>query len=174
MQPPERIESPGLADYLEVMSKAVFQAGIRWATIDDKWPAFKKVFRDFDPKTVAAFTTKDVARLSQDESILRSPKKIEATVKNAQMILELDKKHKGFRNYLRSFDDYQSLSRDLKKRFNFMGELNAYYFLFRVNEPVPPFEEWVETIPGDHPRMKEMIEHARMQDKARKQQRQGR
>jgi len=34
-----------------------------------------------------------------------------------------------------------------------------------VKEPVPPFEEWVKTIPGDHPRMTEMVELARKKNK---------
>jgi hypothetical protein len=37
----------------------------------------------------------------------------------------------------------------------------VWYFLFRVGEPVPRFETWVQTIPGDHPRMREMVERAR-------------
>jgi hypothetical protein len=147
------------------MTKAIFQAGLRWSLIDAKWPAFKKVFLNFDPQRVAAFTDKDVARLAADESILRSAKKIEATVKNAQVILQLDGEYGGFANYLRSFPDYEKLAADIRKRFKFMGELNIYYFLFRVSEPVPPFEDWITTIAGDHPRMKEMVEHARDQDR---------
>jgi hypothetical protein len=42
-----------------------------------------------------------------------------------------------------------------------MGEMNVWYFLFRVRQPVPRFEHWVTTIPGDHPRMKEMVEKGR-------------
>lgn len=42
-----------------------------------------------------------------------------------------------------------------------MGDMNVWYFLFRVHEPVPQFEHWVKTIPGEHPRMQEMVEQAR-------------
>jgi hypothetical protein len=77
------------------------------------------------------------------------------------MILELDRKRGGFANYLRSFADYATLTADVKKRFKFMGDMNVWYFLFRVHEPVPRFEHWVKTIPGEHPRMKEMVEKAR-------------
>ncbi len=52
-------------------------------------------------------------------------------------------------------------SKDFKKRFAFMGEMNVWYFLFRTGEAVPRFESWVETIPGEHPRMREMVERAR-------------
>lgn len=158
---PEVIVAQSLGDYLDVMSKAVFQAGIKWATIDEKWPAFRERFHNFDTDKVAAFTKQDIERLSSDESILRSPRKIAATVENAKTLLQLDKQHSGFANYLHSFQNYESLSANLRKQFRYMGEMNVYYFLFRVGEPVPDFDQWVKTIPGDHPRMKEMIEHAK-------------
>lgn len=157
---PSQIDSPSLSDYLEVMTKAVFQAGLRWALIDAKWDNFRKAFAEFDVRKVAAFTDEDIDRISEDPGIIRSRKKVEGTVKNAQMILALDKQYNGFANYLRSKNSYEELSADMKKRFKFFGELNVYYFLFRVKEPVPPFSEWEKTIEGDHPRMREMINAA--------------
>ena len=32
--------------------------------------------------------------------------------------------------------------KDLRKRFGFLGETGAYYFLWVVNEDVPSYEEW--------------------------------
>jgi 3-methyladenine DNA glycosylase Tag len=154
---PRQIENAQLSDFLEAMTKAVFQAGMRWSLIDSKWDNFRNAFADFDVRKVAAFTDADIDRLSEDPGIIRSRKKIEGTVKNAQTILALDKENGGFRNYLHSKGSYDQLSADMKKRFKFFGELNVYYFLFRVKEPVPPFEEWVKTIEGDHPRMREMV-----------------
>jgi 3-methyladenine DNA glycosylase Tag len=154
---PRQIENAQLSDFLEVMTKAVFQAGMRWALIDSKWENFREAFANFDVAKVASFTEADIDRLSEDPGIIRSRKKIEGTVKNAQTILALDKDYRGFRNYLHSKKSYEELSADMKKRFKFFGELNVYYFLFRVQEPVPPFEEWVQTIEGDHPRMREMV-----------------
>jgi len=48
-----------------------------------------------------------------------------------------------------------------------MGEMNAWYFLFRIGEAVPTFEAWVTTIPGEHPRMREMVALARSQGRSR-------
>jgi 3-methyladenine DNA glycosylase Tag len=157
---PEQIDAIDLADYLEVMTKAVFQAGLNWKMIENKWPAFRKAFADFDVVKVAKFRQEDIERLTNDQSILRSANKIAATVKNAQVLIELDREFDGFAQYLRSKSSYEELRKDLRKRFKYMGDLNVYYFLFRVKEPVPPFEEWVKTIPGDHPRMREMVQLA--------------
>lgn len=158
---PERIANPTLNDYLEVMTRAVFQAGVSWAMIAQRWEAFREAFDGFDVARVAGYTEGDIDRLLADERIFRSAKKIRATIHNAKTILELDVKHAGLANYLRSFPDYTSFEKDFRKRFKFMGEMNVWYFRFRVGEDVPRFEEWLPTIQGDHPRMREMVELAR-------------
>jgi len=78
-------------------------------------------------------------------------------------MIAIDRASGTFRLYLRSFQSYETLSAELKRRFKFLGELSVYYFLFRVGEPVPPFEQWEKTVPGDHPRMREMVALARSQ-----------
>jgi hypothetical protein len=158
---PDQIEDPKLSDYLEVMTRAVFQAGLSWATIAQRWEAFREAFDGFDAMKVAAYTEGDVDRLLHAPGILHSARKIRATVHNAQVLTDLDRSYGGFEKYLASFASYPELSADIKRRFKFMGEMNVWYFLFRVRRPVPTFEKWVTTIPGDHPRMKEMVERAR-------------
>ena len=157
---PEQIDVSSLNDYLEVMTMAVFQAGVRWADVHSRWPAFQECFENFDVKKVASFTEKDVDRLAENPGILRSRRKIAATITNAQTLLSLDKEFGGFANYLHSKEDYKELSKDIQKRFKYVGELSVYYLLFRVKEPVPPFEDWIQTIEGHHPRMAEMVKLA--------------
>jgi len=155
---PLKIKPHNLNDYLEVMSKAVFQAGLSWAAIEKRWPAFVEAFAEFDPKKIAKFSNEKIKDLLQDKSLLVNEKKIQATISNAKTLLLLDKEFVGFKNYLHSFDSYEHCAKDLKKRFSYLGDLNVYYFLFRIDEPVPPFEKWIKTIKGNHPRMKEMVE----------------
>jgi|SRR5579883_2234330 len=162
---PEQIDPQNLSDYLEVMTRAVFQASLSWKMIDKSWAAHKSAFENFAPEKVASFTEEDVERLMQFNGIIHSKKKIAATVKNAKAMLELDRQYGGFKNYLRSKSSYAELCKDMRKRFSFLGELSIYYFLFRVKEPVPEFEDWIKTIEGDHPRMREMVEAACKQTK---------
>lgn len=143
------------------MSRAVFQAGLSWAAIGKHWEAYREAFDGFDPLKVSAYTEGDVDRLMRAGGVLHSTRKIRATIQNAQALMELEAKHAGFKNYLLSFTDYATLSKDIRRNFKFMGEMNVWYFLFRVGQPVPHFEQWVTTIPGDHPRMKEMVEKGR-------------
>src|SRR5277367_3457900 len=150
---PEQIDPKGLSDYLEVMTKAVFQAGVSWALVDKKWDGFKRAFKNFDPSLVAAFDAQDIERLTSDEGILRSKSKIAGTIHNAKTMLALEKEFGTFKKYLQSKQSYEDLSADIRKRFKYVGELSVYYLLFRLKEPVPPFDDWIKTIEGDHPRM---------------------
>lgn len=163
---PDVIAPSSPADYLEVMTRAVFQAGVRWKQIADPWDAYRSAFASFDPATVAAFDALDVERILQTPGILRMPRKVLATIANAGALLQAQREHGSFTQYLRSFDSYEALAKDLKKRFKFMGDMNVWYVLFRTGEPVPRFEPWLATIAGEHPRMREMVERARAQGRS--------
>jgi 3-methyladenine DNA glycosylase Tag len=156
-----RIRAPSPSDYLSVMSRAVFQAGLSWAAIDRQWIALRDAFDGFDPRKVAKYGDKDVRRIMQHAGILHSERKIRATIANANALLELDRAHRGLRTYLRSHASYGDLTADLKKRFKFLGDISAYYFLYRVGEKVPPFGRWIKTVEGDHPRIREMVKEKR-------------
>jgi 3-methyladenine DNA glycosylase Tag len=158
---PDVVTAESASDYLAVMTRAVFQTGLRWGQIAQHWGAYVRAFSGFDCARVAAFDEIDVEGVLATPGVLHSPRKVRATVANARALMELDAAPGGIRKYLRSFPDYASLAKDFKKRFAFMGDMNVWYVLFRVGEPVPDFEAWVQTIPGDHPRMREMVERAK-------------
>ena len=143
MEAPQRIEPKGLADYLNVMSKAVFQTGISWRVVEAKWSGIRACFHDFDPGAVASLTPDDVATLTSDSRVIRNRRKIEAIIQNAQQLLDLEEQPRGFRGYLRSHASFEALVADLRKRFRFLGHTGAYYFLYVVGEDVPPHEEWM-------------------------------
>src|SRR5271165_7146378 len=68
----ERIAKPTLADYLAVMSRAVFQAGLSWAQIDRQWDSLCTAFDDFDPRKVARYRARDIKRIMATPGILHS------------------------------------------------------------------------------------------------------
>lgn len=143
MEAPKQIQPKVLGDYLEVLTKAVFQSGMSWQVVEAKWMGFREAFSEFDPEDVASLTPPEVDRLAQDTRIIRNRRKIEATVDNAQTMLDLDREYGGFRSYLRSHDNFEATAKDLISRFKFLGDTGAYYFLHVVGEPVPPHEEWM-------------------------------
>jgi hypothetical protein len=146
--PPPRHRPKNLAGYLEALSRPVFQAGISWRVIDAKWDGITAAFKGFEPSIVAAFAPADVDRLLENPAIVRSRPKIEATVDNAQTMLELDTEYRGFRRYLQSREDFDATVADLKRQFRFIGDSGAYHFLYVVDEPVPPHEEWFASHPA--------------------------
>jgi DNA-3-methyladenine glycosylase I len=163
---PEVIVPASSADYFEVMTRAVFQAGVSWKQVAAHWDAYRSAFAEFDPAIVSAYDDLEVERVLATPGVLRMPRKIRATIVNANVLCELVPEFGRIPTYLRSFDSYDALAKDLKRRFTLMGDMNVWYFLFRTGEPVPRFETWVKTIRGDHPRMREMVERAREQGRS--------
>jgi hypothetical protein len=163
---PEVVVDPTPRDVLAVIARAVFQAGVSWAQIAKHWDAYETAFANFDPDTVAFFDAADVERILSQPGILRMPRKIHATIANARALRDLLAAFGTFADYTDSFAEFSALERDMRARFSFLGEMNVWYVLFRCGRPVPRFEPWVKTIKGEHPRMREMVQLARNQQRS--------
>ena len=132
-----------LAGYLEALSRPVFSTGMSWRVIQAKWDGIREAFLRFDPEKVAALTPADVDRLADDPRVIRNRKKIEAVIGNAERMLALDSEHHGFGRYLETLGSTDEAVDSLRREFRFLGESGAYVFLWSVDEPVPPHEEWL-------------------------------
>lgn len=139
---PERIEPQRLGDYLEIMTKVVFQSGMSWKVVESKWPGTRAAFRDFDTEAVAGLSPDQLDALLQDTRIIRNRRKVEAVALNAQKLIELDRQHAGFKNYLRSQPSFDALIASLRKEFRFLGDMGCFYFLYVVGEETPDYEAW--------------------------------
>lgn len=129
-----------------------FQAGLSWLTILRKRDNFRKAFDDFDYYKVSRYTKKDIDRLVKDAGIIRHRGKIESTINNAKLALDLIEEFGCLKNYFWQFEpseknrpnkfDYKSLtafttteestalSKDLKKRgWSFVGPTTCYAFM---------------------------------------------
>ena len=126
------------------------QAGLSWSTILHKRDNYRRAFHRFDPKKVARYTRKDVARLLKDAGIVRNRLKIESAISNAQAYLAVQKEFGSFDEYIWSFvggkpllnrwrtrsqvpastEISDKMSKDLKKRgFRFVGSTICYAFM---------------------------------------------
>jgi hypothetical protein len=137
------------------------QAGLSWAMIDAHWDDYRKAYDDFAITKVANYGESDVERIMQTPGVIHSRAKIEATIRNARTLLELEREFGSIRAYQTSFPDYDTIRKDTKKRFAYLGDLNTYYWLFRTGAPVPPFDDWLKGQERDHPRMREMVTRGR-------------
>ena len=139
---PKQITPKTPGDYLEAMSRPVFQTGMSWRVVDKKWPGTREAFKGFDVNKVARMGDPEIDRLCTDTRVIRNRPKIEAIVENANRIVALEREHGSFRKYLRSHDDFEALVKDLRKQFKFLGDMGCYLFLYTVREKVPSWEEW--------------------------------
>jgi DNA-3-methyladenine glycosylase I len=76
------------------------QAGLSWITILRKREAYRKAYRGFDPRRVARFGARDVARLLADTGIVRNRAKIEASIGNARAFLTIQAEFGSFDRWL--------------------------------------------------------------------------
>jgi 3-methyladenine DNA glycosylase Tag len=148
MQEPTRITPTRLADYLEVLSKAVFESGMNWQVIEAKWPGFQEAFDGFDPVKVGAYSPDDIDRLIADTRIIRNGRKVEATIHNAGAMLAAEAEFGSFARYLEVKRPFESQLADMKKRFKHIGNFGVYYFLYVVGEQVPSHHEFAAKLHG--------------------------
>ena len=123
------------------------QAGLSWDTILRKRENYRKAFDGFDAKKVARYTDKRVAKLLQNDGIIRNRLKVAAAVSNAKSFLAVQKEFGSFDKYIWGFIDGKpivnkwkttsqvpatsaesdAISKDMKKRgFNFVGSTIIY------------------------------------------------
>jgi DNA-3-methyladenine glycosylase I len=131
----------------EMLTLEGAQAGLAWATILRKREGYRRAFAGFDPELVARFGAPDRERLLADAGIVRNRAKIDATIGNAQAVLELWAGGTTLVDHLWSFVDgvpvvnrfaslaeipaetplSQAMSRDLRGRgFRFVGPTICY------------------------------------------------
>jgi DNA-3-methyladenine glycosylase I len=81
------------------------QAGLSWRTVLQKREAYRHHYAQFDASRVAGFAESDVQRMLADPGLIRNRAKIEASIANARVFLELQSRHGSFANYLWAFVD---------------------------------------------------------------------
>ncbi|MHA2092280.1 MAG: DNA-3-methyladenine glycosylase I [Candidatus Kariarchaeaceae archaeon] len=130
------------AGYFEILTKAVFQAGFSWKVVEAKWGGFSEVFQHFDPSTLAKWSEHEILLALDSPLIIRNKRKIDATVENARVFLELVHTHGSFANYMDTIRDnpYLEISKILTNQFKWLGRTGAYFFLWCVEEDVPKWE----------------------------------
>ena len=97
------VEVRGDQEMFERIALEGFQAGLSWITILKRREGFRKAFKNFDLRKVSRMNESDIERLMQDEGIIRNRAKIEATIRNANLVLELQKNGQSISEIVWSF-----------------------------------------------------------------------
>lgn len=111
----------GDQEMFERISLEGFQAGLAWITILKRREGFRKAFKNFDLRKVARMTEIDIDRLMQDESIIRNRAKIESTIRNANLILELQNSGQSISEIVWSFAPPKSLRKRSTVNFEWLA-----------------------------------------------------
>ena len=126
------------------------QAGLSWSTILRKRANYARAFDGFDVKKIARYDARRVARLLEDEGIVRNRLKIASTIDNAKAVLALEREGGSLDALVWSFvggepmvrrprslsevpaktPESDALSKALKARgFRFVGSTICYAFM---------------------------------------------
>lgn len=134
-------------ELFELLVLEGFQAGLSWLTVLKKRAAFRKVFDNFDVVKVSNYSSEKIEKLLKNSEIIRSRRKIESTILNAKIFIEIQKEFGSFSNYIWSFTDgniikntskeipvstslSDKISKDLKKRgMKYVGTVIIYSYL---------------------------------------------
>ncbi len=128
----------------------MFQSGLSWQTILNKEEYFDEAFDDFDIEKIASYDESKIEELVNNENIIRHRMKIEATINNANKVIEIQKKYGSFSKFIWRYvidtpiinpwsemeevpsQNYLSdkITHDLKKiGFKFLGSTTIYSWL---------------------------------------------
>jgi DNA-3-methyladenine glycosylase I len=123
------------------------QAGLSWITILRKRASMREEFDGFAPEKVARWTPKRIDRAMKNPGIIRSPAKIAATIRNAQLYCDMTDRGEDFSDYVWGFVDHrpivnrldhwrhvqaktplsEQIAKDMKRRgFKFCGPVIVY------------------------------------------------
>ncbi len=76
------------------------QAGLSWITILRKRENYRKAYDGFDYRQVAQYSEKKVAELLGNAGIVRNRRKIDASIRNARVFLEIQQEFGSFDAYI--------------------------------------------------------------------------
>ena len=107
----------------ELLILEMFQAGLSWETILNKRENFRKVFDNFDPQKILNYNESKINELMQNKGIIRNRRKIEATINNTRVFLNIQKEYGSFAKYIWSFTDNKVIKTDSKVVSNKLSDI---------------------------------------------------
>ena len=100
----------------EYLMMEVMQCGLSWGLMVKKREIFRSCFDNFEYDKIAAYEEADIERIMDTEGMIRSRRKIEAVIHNAQCFQALRAEHGSFSEWLWAYSDGKtSCTRVMKK-----------------------------------------------------------
>ncbi|MFM2590305.1 DNA-3-methyladenine glycosylase I [Vibrio sp. TBV020] len=117
--------------WLSAFSMKVFQSGISWKVVRNKWPNFEEVFFGFQVGPLLMLSDEQWDNKAADTRIIRHHAKVKSIQANAQMIHEASLKHGSFGEMVANWpsEEITNLWVYLKKHGNRLGGNTGPYSL---------------------------------------------
>ncbi len=137
----------------EMLTLEGAQAGLSWSTILAKRAGYIEAFDNFEVKKIAMYSEAKIAELLLNPAIVRNKLKVNSTVTNARICLDIQEEYGSFDAYIWSFvkgktiqnswkkiaevppstELSDAMSKAMKKRgFKFVGTTICYAFMQAV------------------------------------------
>ncbi len=116
-------------DVLELLAAAVFQARFRPDVVRQRWPAIRRAFAGFRLDVVSRWPDEKAEELLERPGMIRNPKKIRATIRNARDLAERARERGSAVAYLESFGgDGEALVRGVDEWAHYVGAPSIRWF----------------------------------------------
>lgn len=117
--------------WLAAFSMKVFQSGISWKVVRNKWPNFEEVFFGFKTESLLMLSDEHWDIKAADPRIIRHHAKVKSIQANAQMIYEASLEHGSFAKFVTNWpsEDITGLWLYLKKHGSRLGGNTGPYSL---------------------------------------------
>ena len=134
----------------EFLMMEVMQCGLSWGLMMKKREIFRSCFDNFEYEKIASYDEGDIERILNTDGMIRSRRKIEAIINNAQCFMKIRDEYGSFSDWLWSYSDGKTIlynkhekgempvsngladkiSKELKKRgFKYLGSITVYSHL---------------------------------------------
>ncbi len=90
-------------EHFELLCLEGAQAGLSWETVLRKREAYRKAFKNFDPKLCSKLSESFLQKQLQNPGIIRNKLKVYSIPRNAKVFLEIQKEFGSFHAYIWSF-----------------------------------------------------------------------
>lgn len=117
--------------WLATMARGIFQAGISWKVVENKWPDIEDAFGGFDIGPTAFMPDERFDALVTDTRVIRSAPKIRAIQQNAVFIQEVAAEAGSFGRKIGEWpaEDFVGLLTWMKKEGDRLGGSTGSYML---------------------------------------------
>jgi DNA-3-methyladenine glycosylase I len=150
------------------------QAGLSWSTILRKRENYRQAYDNFEPEKVARYDERKIAELLANPGIVRNRRKVETSITNARLFLDIQQECGSFDAYVWRYvggqpiqnqwrslaempartPESDALSKDLMRRgFKFTGSTIMYAFMQAigmVNDHTLDCFRYAELAGADH------------------------